>query len=172
MTARERLVRVATNPAVAMVALGLVLYPFVREERPARVLRLTEGQVDRALRDERGRSDAPETAERRRETMARTLDEEALAEYAIAHDLHRDDDHVRRTLAEAARRRVSPANAEAAPSDDELRALAAEAPVVLEKLVDIDAETTLPLDGGATHAGRGVLIRRGRVRGGASAPSG
>ena len=156
MTPRERLVRVATNPAVAMVALGLVLYPFVREERPAHVLRLTDGQVDRAIHDERGRSDAPETIERRQETLGRALDEEALAEYAITHDLHRDDDHVRRTLAEAARRTLVPQDAVPAPSDDELRALAAEAPVALEKLVDVTARSAI--DDTAPRSRVGVCI--------------
>lgn len=150
------MLRVATNPAVAMVALGLVLYPFVREERAARVLRLTEGQVDRAIHDERGRSDAPETIERRQETLARALDEEALAEYAITHELHRDDDHLRRTLAEAARRTLVSQDAVPAPSDDELRALAAEAPVVLEKLVDVTARSST--DDTATRSWVGVRI--------------
>jgi hypothetical protein len=41
---------------------GLALHPFVREPADERVLRLRDDQVVRAVRDERGKSDAPETA--------------------------------------------------------------------------------------------------------------
>ena len=87
MILAPRLRLLATNPAVLMVALAVVLYPFVREEKPSRVLRLSVEQVDRALHDERGRSDAPETAERRNSTLERALDEEALAEHALLREL-------------------------------------------------------------------------------------
>lgn len=159
MILAPRLRLLATNPAVLMVALAVVLYPFVREEKPSRVLRLSVEQVDRALHDERGRSDAPETAERRNSTLERALDEEALAEHALLRELHRHDDGLRLALAEAAKRDLFQGMVAVSPTDDELRALESAAPVVMERLVDVDVERLgLPAGRDASERLEGLVV--------------
>jgi hypothetical protein len=125
----------AAHPTVLLVVAGLALYPVVREAPTPRVLKLSEGQTLRTLATERARSDAPETEESQRRALTRALEEEALAELAIAEELHRADDGLRHALAEAARARLG-AGSVPSPSDDELHALLAEVPV--EDLVDVD----------------------------------
>jgi hypothetical protein len=134
MTVGARLSAWAQHPSVLMVVLGLALFPFVREERPLRVLRLTPEQTERALDRERRRSDAPETLASQARAREEALDEEALAEFAIAEELHRRDDGLRLALAQAARRELSRATPAPTPTDAELHALASEVP--LEALVD------------------------------------
>lgn len=124
------------NPSVLMVVLGLALYPFVRDDKPARVLRLTPAQAERALARERTRSDAAETPESQARAYDEALDEEALAELAIAEELHRNDDGLRLALAQAARRELTKRAAAPTPTDAELHALAAG--LALEALVDAE----------------------------------
>ncbi len=134
MSRGERLVAVARHPTVVMVMLGIALYPLVREERSVRVLRLTAEQDERALDRERRRSDAPETLSSRAGAREEALDEEALAEFAIAEELHRRDDGLRLALAQAARHELARTLPTPTPTDAELRALASEVPV--EALID------------------------------------
>ncbi len=121
------------TPPVLMVVLGLALYPFVRDEPRERVLALSEAQALRAAERARTRSDAPETEESQRAAFDEALVEEALAEYAIAHELHRDDDALRGSLAEVARRVLSTPEDVATPAPRDLEALLEKVP--LEPLV-------------------------------------
>jgi hypothetical protein len=123
------------RPTLLVVLGGLALYPFVREPAARRVLKLSEDQALRALHAERARSDAPETEASQRHALDRALEEEALAELAIADELHRNDDGLRHALAEAARARLG-AGSEPPPTDDELHALLGEVPI--EALVDAE----------------------------------
>lgn len=147
MSAWSRVAGWARHPSVLMCVLGLGLYPFVREEKPARVLRLSAEQLDRALARERNRSDAPETAESQARAREDALDEEALAELAMEEELHRSDDGLRLALAQAARRELVRRMPPPTPTDAELHALAAEVP--LESLVDADvvSKTGTPSNG-------------------------
>jgi len=142
----------ATRPTVLLVLGGLALYPFVRERPAPRVLRLTDAQIERALRAERARSDAPETLESQRATLTRSLEEQALAEHAIAAELYRADDELRHRLAEAARALLA-SGTRSPPTDDELHALLAEVPVEDR----VDAELAAP-GGGSQRLFAGVSL--------------
>ncbi len=151
----------AVHPTVAIVLGGPALYPLVRERPEPSVLRLSPEQVDRALRAERARSDAPETAGSQGAALSLALEEEALAEHAITEGLHRRDDTLRRALAAAARAHLAPPEA-APPTDAELHAMLGEAP--LEDLVDAELVASRdprePRDAGvaATDRREGVTL--------------
>ena len=153
----QRISSYFSNPVLLMVALGVALYPFVKDEKSPHVLRLTESQKERALHAERGRSDAPETADRRRAALSDALGEEALAQYALSHELHREDDALRGLLAAASLRALLRDSVDRAPSDDDLRAFASTRHFPVENLVDVQiapigGRSESGLDGG-THEG-------------------
>lgn len=152
MSLAERFKAWARQPPVVMVLLGLALYPFVREEKAVRTLRLSTAQAERAYARERTRSDAAETSESRRRAREEALDEEALAELAIAEELHRKDDGLRLALAQAARHELEARVPPPTPTDAELHALAAE--VSVESQVDAEVRRA----GGASERSEGVTL--------------